>query len=498
MIAVINPPQVFSRTMTAAGVVPPIGCAYLAAVLRAHGHRVELIDAVVEGADQTRPGGDGTLVRGLSFEAISKRLEGERPRLIGISNLFSFAFPVVRRLARHLKQRFPEVPIVLGGAHPSAVPAEVLREPSIDVVVISEGERSILALLERLENGRGLFDVDGVAFRAGSRIVVNPKRDYLSEDELDRLPFPAFDLLPLEAYHRLRESHGITSGRWLPLISSRGCPYDCTFCTPQLWGRRYRARSAANVLAEMRHFHETLGIREFHFEDENLTLRKRRMLDLCAGIPLIDPQIRWQAPNGIRASVTDAETLQAMYDSGCRHLTVAPESGSRRVLEEIIHKEQDLEAVSRVVEEAHRIGMRTLAYFILGLPGEKPAEVRKTISYGLELGRRGLDEVVYTNYLPLPGSHLFEQLTRGARAPGIDYFDSVEIGDLGRSTSWNDDLSSRALARYRLLGYASFHLEKALLRPSSVARSLWNIARGRQELKSERAARTLIERMIGR
>jgi anaerobic magnesium-protoporphyrin IX monomethyl ester cyclase len=493
-VVLINPPQAFSGTMTAAGVIPPLGLLYLAAYLRKFGYEVKIIDSVVESISEINDFEDNVKIRGLDIGSIVKKAKEENPALIGISNLFSFAHPVAERLAKELKENIPGVKIVFGGAHPSALPEEVLKNKNIDFVVISEGENTLLELVRELEGANDFQKLDGLGFKDGERIVVNPKTKFI--EDLDSVPFPARDLVPLEKYYEAKESHGMTEGRWTTIISSRGCPYDCTFCTPQLWGRRYRVRSAANVLAEIRECFEKYGIKEYHFEDENLTIDKKRIIEICEGIKRISGEIKWQAPNGIRASVTDAEILRAMKESGCEHITVAPESGSPRVLNEIIRKRQNLSQVTEVVKEAHKIGLKTLAYFIVGLPGETKEDVLLTIRYVKELAKAGLDEVGFSNYIPLPGSELYNKLKSENRLNIENWFDLLSIADITKSNSWCENISSEELSRFRQRGYLIFHFTKLLYRPQDVMKSVFNIMIGRQKLKTERVVITMIKRRI--
>jgi magnesium-protoporphyrin IX monomethyl ester (oxidative) cyclase len=321
---------------------------------------------------------------------------------------------------------------------------------------------------------------------------MNPKTRFIQD--LDELPFPARDLVPYDKYHEVSEAHGPTQRKWTPILSSRGCPFHCTFCTPGLWGHRYRVRSAANVLDEIEECVTRYGIREFHFEDEKLTIHKKRVMEVCKGIRDRNLAIQWQTPNGIRASVTDREILSAMRDSGCHHVTVAPESGSPRVLNEIIKKQQDLSRVTDAVRHASKLGMRTAAYFVLGLPGETVREVNQSISYASQLARIGLDEVVFSNYVALPGSELYKMLVREGRIDG-DWQNLVSMGDLARASSWSEHISSEDLSALRRKAYLTFHLTKALFHPLKIIRSILNVLRKREELKTERVLITFIKRL---
>lgn len=490
-VSLINPPQLFSKIQFAAGVIPPLGLLYLGASLRRAGHEPMIIDSVVESVGNIYEIERNISARGLGFDDIISRIPDD-VGLICVTNLFSFAFPIVRALTRRIKEAYPLVPIAIGGAHPSAMPTAAMSEPSIDFCVISEGDKTIIELVDSLGDYEAVKKIEGFAYRDRQGAVrINPKTEFI--EDLDSLPYPARDLVALEKYYQASEAHGPTQDRWTPILSSRGCPYQCTFCTSKLWNRRYRARSAENVLNEIQECIEKYNIKEFHFEDENLTFSKNRTMEICKGIIKRGLKIKWQTPNGIRSSVTDAEMLGLMKESGCVHITVAPESGSERVLNEIIRKEQDLSRVTSVVREASKLGIRTAAYFMIGLPGETIKDVKLSIDYACELAKVGLDEVLFGSFVPLPGSELFEKLIEQKRF-NKDWESLVSVGDISKAVSWSEHISSRDLKNLRLKAHLKFYLTKGFCYPLETIRSVINVIRRKEELKTERVLITFIKR----
>lgn len=490
-IVLINPPQVYAKTWIAASVTPSMGLLYLAASLKKSGYKPIIIDAVVESSDNTFKVNDGIAGRGLNFVNIISKIP-EDTALVGITNLFSFAFPLVRELARAIKNAHPLVPVALGGAHPSATPLETVSDKSIDYVVISEGDRTIVELVKSIRNYNALREIDGIAYKDEAGVPrVNPKTKFI--EDIDTLPFPARELVLLDKYYVIGKAHGPSQNRWTPILSSRGCPYQCTFCTPKLWDRRYRVRTAENVLAEIEECIEKYGIKEFHFEDENFTVNKKRTIAICRGIIEKGLKIRWQTPNGIRASVTDEAMLDIMQEAGCHHITFAPESGSERVLNEIIRKQQDLPKVTALVRHASKIGLRTAAYFVSGLPGETVADVKKSIGYACELARIGLDEIAFSRFVPLPGSELYDKLVSEGRFD-TDWNVLISTGDLSEGKSWSEHISSRKLQQLRRKAYSKFYLTRLIYHPFKVIRSIINIIRRKEELKTERTFINLFRR----
>lgn len=491
LVTLINPPQFFSKLQFAAGVIPPLGLMYLSSFLRSKGHDVQIIDSVVERSDNYYNIEDEISCRGMNIDDIICRIQDD-VKLIGITNLFSFAFPIVRKLSKEIKKVFPAVPIVVGGAHPSATPIETIQNTCIDYVIISEGEKTLNELVENIDHEEYIRRLDGICFeRKNGELVFNPKTKFI--ENLDSLPFPSRDLVPLEQYYRVHEAHGPSKDRWSPVISSRGCPFKCTFCTSNLWNRHYRYRTPENVVDELEECVKRFGITEFHFEDENLTLNKKRTIDICNEIQKRHLDIRWQTPNGIRASVTDREMLSNMKASGCFHITVAPESGSKRVLNEIIHKNQDLEQIKDVVGFSSAIGLKTAAYFVIGLPGETTEEVNMSIRFACELARSGLDEVAFSNFIPLPGSELYKKLM-GKGLFKNDWKSMISIGDLTKSVSWSEHIPSKKLQQLRNKAYLKFFLVKSLYHPVRILESILNVLTTKEELKTERILITFLKR----
>jgi magnesium-protoporphyrin IX monomethyl ester (oxidative) cyclase len=486
----LNPPQVFSKTQVNANVTPPLGLLYLASSIREKGHEVDLIDATVERADRITDLKNDISIRGLTFSEIVDKVD-EQTDLIGISNLFSLTFPVVIELIDNLKNAFPDIKIVLGGAHPSALPKLCLEKSKADFIIIGEGELSFADLINCLENSASVDGIDGIAFEHNNEIVVNPKTNYIRD--LDGLPFPARDLLNLEKYYSTHEAHGPSQGAWTPILSSRGCPFKCTFCTSKLWNRRFRTRSAQNVVEEIEHCIEEYGITEFHFEDENMTLKNERVREMCRLIIDKGVKIKWQTPNGIRAGDTACDTLDIMKQSGCCHITVAPESGSERVLKDIIHKEQDLESVTRIVKHASKIGLKTAAFFIIGLPGETIYDVKLSIKYASQLAVAGLDEVGISLFIPLPGSELYDMLLKQGKLNN-DWASYATIGDMSKAVSWSEEISDSELNRLRKRAYLEFVLIKSVFHPLRVLKIFFNIIRKKEELKTERTLIAFIKR----
>ncbi len=490
----INPPQIFTKSQVASGLTPPLGVAYLASYLLANHHEVQVIDGLGEAPDTITPFVKSSFLRGMELDAIVEKID-PNSGLVGISNLFSFAYPAVELLAEKIHKKFPEMKIILGGPHPSALYKEILEErPEITFVAIGEGEESLARLLTYLNGDEDRDYVTGIAMRDEDGSVIQLKSTKRFRDlNQESIPFPARHLLPMETYIQGQESHGPASGRWTSMLSSRGCPYGCTFCesAKTLWV----ARSAKDVVDEMEHLLDKYGVSEFHFEDDNMTINRNRLIGICDEIINRELNIKWQTPNGIRASITDDEMLQKMKDSGCMHITLAPESGSERVLTEVIDKGRDfsLDQLLECGRAASKTGMKVAAYFIIGLPGETREDMEATVKYAKDLAKAGVDEAAFSLFIPLPGTPLWDVVEE--KRKDMDFIDLLAAGDLNRAISWNDWMDETELKNFRLKAYMAFQLTRMVYHPFAFLKSFFNVLRDVEETKTERTLRQMLARL---
>jgi anaerobic magnesium-protoporphyrin IX monomethyl ester cyclase len=489
----INPPQIFSKGQIAAGLTPPLGIAYLASFLLANDYPVQIIDALGEDPHEINPFIKESFLRGLKISEIIEKIDPDT-HLVGISNLFTFAYPAVELLCQEIRKAHPEKKIVLGGPHPSALYEDILKNvPEVDFIAIGEGEESLLGLLNYLEGKSKSDEISGLAIRDESgNITVLTSNKRIKNLNQDHIPFPARHLLPMENYIQAQDGHGPSSGRWTSILSSRGCPYGCTFCESRRTA--WIARTPMDVVDEMEYCLQEWGINEFHFEDDNMTINKERLVGICEEIINRDLKIKWQTPNGIRASVTDSEMLHKMKESGCLHITLAPEVGSLRVLKEIIEKGKDfdLAQLKDCGALAHKLGLKVAAYFIIGLPGETRGEVMQTIKYAKELAKVGVDEVAFGLFIPLPGTPLWD--ISKAKNHEMDFLDLLAVGDMNKAVSWNDEIDAEELNSLRLKAYVSFHLTRMIYHPFLFINSFINVFRDIEETKTERTLLQFLKR----
>lgn len=414
-ICLINPPVIFPKDTGGVDIFQPLGIAYIAAVLREKGYPVNIIDAAGLGWRNIGEFDERRNYNGLDFEEIGKRIKGLKPKVVGITITFTVQKDSAFRVAEVVKKIDKKIIVVVGGPHVTVRAEECLSNKNIDFAVIGEGEDTVLELIPELFAGsrtEKLEQIKGIAFKNENKIKITPLRLFILD--LDSLPFPARDLLPMEEYFkaaRSRRANRDLNKNWATVITSRGCPFNCIFCSlSMLMGRRWRARSPENVIKELKLLINKYNVKQIDFEDDNISCDKNRMERLCEMIIENKLKFEWFTPNGIRADTLDENLLRKMKKSGCRELWFAPESGSQRVVNEIIGKNIDLKYVEKMVDACKRIGISSNCFFVIGLPGETKKDIQKTFSFAEKLGRLGADNCLFSIATPLYGTRLYQEV----------------------------------------------------------------------------------------
>ncbi len=445
----INPPLRHPEA-----VVPPLGIASIAATLRQAGRPAGLLDANALGLDEAT--------------AAAAALE-RRPAAVGLTVLYS-SYPAAREITRILKASPSRPLVVWGGPHATTCPEESLVEGGADLCVIGEGEGTVRELAPSLERGSPAWEsVPGLAFRANGRIVRTPRRELLPD--LDALPFPAYDLLPMDRYRTLRGA----SGRSAAVLTSRGCPGKCIFCSRCVFGRTMRYRSVARVMEEIALLVRDYGVRTIAFIDDAFLEDRRRVLDLCSELVESRLGVSWRLGNGVRVDQVDAELLANMKQAGCTDLAFGVESGDDGVLKRI-GKEITTDQARHAFRLAKEAGLGTIGFFQLGHPFDTPETMEKTIAFAVELDP---DYAAFAVSTPLPGAALWEWArSRGrtvGRAPGerIDIFSARPHFVTENFTA--DDVSRLYRSAYRRFYYRPRYILRriAALRRGKDLRAAW-------------------------
>jgi len=418
----------------------PIGAGYVAAALEQAGYQVFCLDTIAEGKGDSRPVGRDLTQYGLGMDRIMERVRSLDPDAIGFSCQFSVQYTPTRDLIAAVRQWKKEVVTVIGGSHSSAQPTETLAETGVNYVVLAEGEKTVVELLGNLNNGKALTNINGLAWLEGDQVRINPTTRF--DDDLDSVPFPARHLFKMEAYFDTPRGWGDDKNvRRLSLITSRGCPFECSFCGIHLnTGKKFRMRSALNVLTELDELVSTYGVTEVMFEDDNISLNRQRFIEILRGVIARNYGISWAATSGMALWTLDEEVLELMETSGCSSIYLGIESGNERVLRDVIRKHlTDKEEIRRRVAMVKRYGMSTVGFWVIGNPGETKKEMWDTLDFAREL-ELDFNQVLIA--LPYRGTELYEICLQNgyfAVSPRLDPNQMLETKAMIRTPQFGPD-----------------------------------------------------------
>jgi anaerobic magnesium-protoporphyrin IX monomethyl ester cyclase len=471
-LLLIRPPVVHHKR-DFYGSIPgiPAGLAYLAGSVRQSGINTDILDAYGLAPHRFYSFRDNYLARGLTPSEIALRV-GRSGSIAGISVHCATEHTMVLHIIKAIKSESPGTPVVVGGYHATFLPREFV-EGGADFVILGEGEERLPRLIRFLESGENLQDIDGLASGNG----INERKDIYTTD-LNAQPFAAVDLLPLENYWKLGYSHGPFAGRYMNIITSRGCPYSCAFCqAPAMCGGRWTSKSAEKVLEEIRYHIDRYDVRDFHIQDENFAISRKRVEEICTGLIDGNYGVTFCFPSGLKMETLDDELLDLMIRAGCRYFSLSPETGSTDVLE-LMGKTANISKVPGLIRKAVSMGTSTCTFFVTGYPGETDSDRKQTRTYIKELARIGVDEVIMPILTPFPA-------TDAMKEPSLQGFS--EYDELCFSPVWRKDYGF--LNRYRLGVYLNFYFTRIVFHPLKVLRQLMNVLTGRAATKSEMTAR---------
>lgn len=475
------------RSLSYFGAIPPIGLAYVAAALRRAGHEVQVIDAVGEAPTRYTPAREpipSLYLHGLSLEEIVARIPPDS-RLVGITHMFLHEWPVVKALAEAVRARLPGVYLVVGGENATADHARILAScPAIDACVLGEGEATAVELAARLAAGLPL-DMAGLARREGEARL-SPRLSQLGD-----LPRPAWDLIPIEAYFQAASSFGVHRGRTMPILATRGCPYQCSFCSsPRMWTTRYTLRPPADVVDEIAELVERHQVENVDFCDLTAIVKRSWILEFCEQIRRRGLQLSWQLPVGTRSEVLDAEVLRAIRATGCRNVTYAPESGSEALLK-AMKKQIRLPKLLDSLRAALDADLVVRLNIIIGHPAETRADVRKTFAFLMKTAWMGCQDASVMIFAPYPGSEDYERLRAEGRLQAEGEEALVALARSGRSShTFNPVMGRWELLLVQLGMLVAFYALACLRSPLRLPRLAAALLSGREESHVEQLLRT--------
>lgn len=365
---------------------PPLGIASIAAVLRNNDIKVSIYDTSWND----------------SFDDLALEIKKYRPDIIGItSNTMNFNKSL--KVASVVKNIDKNIKVCLGGPHPTAMPELTLKNQNVDYVVIGEGEVVFFNLLKYLEGKKDIGSINGLGYKIGDKLKISNQTSFI--ENLDALPLPARDLLPMEKYLRITPPIPLPAPS-TSILTSRGCPFNCSFCQPllrSLFGPKVRRRSPSNVLDEMEHLIEKYRIRSIDFQDDTMGYDKKWLEEFNREMKERDINIKWRCEN--RVDQSSPEVLKLMKDSGCINIVYGVESGSQRILDEVLRKMIKIEQTITAFKECSKLGITTRANFMIG----SPTETRENIQESINLMKKIKPDMIMVHMTsPMMGSDLYK------------------------------------------------------------------------------------------
>ena len=473
-IQLVRPFRVMPKDYFSIATSLPLGLAYLASTAEAAGYSVNVLDGQSIGFHDVSPTPDGRFILGgLNSESICKRID-PNANVIGLSLMFSQEWPYHRELIKDIKKQNPNALIICGGEHASSLPELCLRElPEIDYIVMGEGEITFLSLLHIAFSNdlECLKDLPSITYRSSSNEIVVNSGGFRMKD-MDNLPRPAWNLFDLESYFSKTSSLSPNSKRTIPILATRGCPYQCTFCSsPTMWSTRYVMREPEKVVDEIVWLQEQFGVDDIDFFDLTAIVKKEWVLEFCEEMKRRQVNITWNLPAGTRSEALDKNVLTKIYESGCKYLSYAPESGSEETLR-LIKKRVNLKNILKSTSDAISIGHCVRIFVIIGFPNEKIKDMLQSFIFTIKGALLGTDDIVTFVFTPYPGSELFQDLKKQDK---VSLDDSYFLGlysqlrlSMSGGVSYCPSMNWTTLNLLRLGQMTTFYLIAYLTQPKRI------------------------------
>lgn len=468
------PPAFTMKNWREINPLPPMGLGYLASIAERLGVEVKILDCLMLGYDQEEYVSENLIRLGLTETEIKEQIMQFKPDMVGINCQFSRQHMIYHQIFSLIKKIDRQIIVVAGGSHTTVCPKDVLSDDNCDYIFIGEAEESFHNFILSLQQGTDISHIDGLGWKDNDKLNLNQKLGFVKV--LDSLPFPAYHLMELDKYFGIYASHGKRhKKRFCPIITSRGCPAKCSFCSAnKVWGNHYRMRSVENVLEEMRLLKDKYGIEEIMFEDDNVTANPQRAKELFSKMVTENFNFVWDTPNGVGVWSMDEEMIDLMKKSGCIMLNFPVESGSQRVLKDIIKKPLNLEKVKELIKYCKKIGLDHSMFLVIGMPGEKLSDIWESFKFAAECGCFFPHVSVAT---PYPGSELYENCVNNGYFSRPFSLDDLFIRSFLISTpDWNEKDLKKILLKGNL--YLKFkrmvdnptavieYIQKIISRPS--------------------------------
>lgn len=420
--------------------IPPLGVAYIAGVLQENGFKTEIID---------------DFVVNIGMKGILDKIKDKKPKIVGISCLTPSA-NITFAIAREIEKFDKNIVIVSGNIHASFFAEEILKSQDIDIIVHGEAEYTFLEITKSILENRPINSIKGISFKENNIITHNQHIPPI--EDLDKLPYPSWELLQIKKYNFL--PYNIDSGRCISMLTSRGCPYKCIFCSLPYISKKYRTRKPLNVIEEIKYVEEKYKIRQIAFVDAIFSLNNDFGIKFCEEIikNKINKKISWICET--RVDLIDKELIKLMRLANCKRILFGIESATEEILNDI-SKKYTLEQIKKSVQICKKAGIEVGGFFMLGLPKDTKETCERTISFAKELD---LDFAKFAITVPFPGSKLYDDLKREYKLNRDDWENFTTFNPDAKNLVYAPDMMSKEeLIEIQKKAHLMFYLQPRII-----------------------------------
>ena len=480
IVTLVNPPTLM-RNGNAATVTPspPLGLAYVAGFLQQQ-FDVEVIDATGEAIHQiTAIKNSNYFFQGLSIDQIVSKIN-RNSKVIGISCMFSSNWLFHRILLKTIMNNFPDAYIVLGGEHVTAAYKKILVDfPQKVFCILGEGEETFLELCHVINNNNfdSLKNVMGIAFADNNKIL-STRRERIKK--LDSIPWPSWELFPIHKYLEAGVGATVHNRRVMIMLTSRGCPYKCSFCSaPGMWGKYVFQRSPDDIVAEVRKYIKLYNVEHIEFMDLVGLVNKEWTLDFCKTFQAANLGVTFTFSPGTRSEILSREVLEALKNAGLLRIQYAPDSGSTEEAK-LLKKNANLTKMSTSISHSADLDLPICSNILIGYPGQKKKTLITTIFFAIKLSWYGVDDVLVHNFVPYAGSEFHELLENDKSEEFKDfisdeYMVTTTTPSVGLVKSYSTNIPSWFLSTIRFGILLICLILNYVLRPKRIWRTFLNV-----------------------
>lgn len=448
---------------------PPIGLAYLGAYLKLNNYDYHAVDACGQNLEKVVffEGSNEVSIQGLEFNEAVDCIP-EKSSIVGFTCNFSHCWPIVNKLAALTREKLPNALLIIGGEHCTAVLEYTLRNSNFDLAVCGEGEETLLDIVKKVELNEDWRIVKGVGYINAENLVIK-NEDRKRIIDVDSLPIPDWDSWYIENYIQNNQVSGINLGRSIPFLATRGCPYNCKFCSNEgMWHKKFIMRNPRKIVEEMEILKNKYNLDGFCFMDLTFIIDKLKIKDFATELINKNLNISYQLPAGTRCEAFDDELPELLYKSGLRNCAFAPESGDEQILE-TINKHFSFENFFQAVRNSLKTPMTISCFFVIGLPEDTVRSMKKSLKMIRKLALIGVHDVTVSQFTPYPGSYYFREL----QSIGLISTDANDLSNIisfysNKGTSYCKTMNSKQIYNWMIWMYLNFYIISFFRRPFRV------------------------------